>query len=184
MNIFIEQYKKWVLINPWPLLIVLLVILGCFAWHAQDFRLDASADSLLLDDDQDLKAYRELSDRYGSKNFLVVAIVPDAPLFNRATLDQMESLASELTEIPGVESVNSILDVPLLSQSGGSLTELAGNFRTLRDPDVDFDRARMSGDGNEILLTGDVEVEQFRSNDDPGNITRTQRLLVHLDRDS
>ena len=42
----------------------------------------------------------------------------------------------------------------------------------------------MSGDGNEILLTGDVKVEQFRSNDDPGNITRTQRLLVHLDRDS
>ena len=143
MNVFIEQYKKWVLINPWPLLIVLLVILGCFAWHAQDFRLDASADSLLLDDDQDLKTYRELSDRYGSKNFLVVAIVPDAPLFNRVTLDQMQSLASELTEIPGVESVNSILDVPLLSQSGGSLTELAGNFRTLRDPDVDFDRARM-----------------------------------------
>ena len=143
MNVFIEQYKKWVLINPWPLLIVLLVILGCFAWHAQDFRLDASADSLLLDDDQDLKTYRELSDRYGSKNFLVVAIVPDAPLFDRVTLDQMQSLASELTEIPGVESVNSILDVPLLSQSGGSLTELAGNFRTLRDPDVDFDRARM-----------------------------------------
>ncbi len=143
MNVFIEQYKKWVLINPWPLLIVLLVILGCFAWHAQDFRLDASADSLLLDDDQDLKTYRELSDRYGSKNFLVVAIVPDAPLFNRVTLDQMQSLASELTEIPGVESVNSILDVPLLLQSGGSLTELAGNFRTLRDPDVDFDRARM-----------------------------------------
>ena len=143
MNVFIEQYKKWVLINPWPLLIVLLVILGCFAWHAQDFRLDASADSLLLDDDQDLKAYRELSDRYGSKNFLVVAIVPDAPLFNRVTLDQMQSLASELTEIPGVESVSSILDVPLLSQSGGSLTELAGNFRTLRDPDVDFDRARI-----------------------------------------
>ena len=143
MNVFIEQYKKWVLINPWPLLIVLLVILGCFAWHAQDFRLDASADSLLLDDDQDLKTYRELSDRYGSKNFLVVAIVPDAPLFKRVTLDQMQSLASELTEIPGVESVNSILDVPLLSQSGGSLTELAGNFRTLRDPDVDFDRARM-----------------------------------------
>ncbi|MDG1192757.1 MAG: MMPL family transporter, partial [Arenicellales bacterium] len=105
--------------------------------------MDASADSLLLDDDQDLKAYRELSDRYGSKNFLVVAIVPDAPLFNRVTLDQMQSLASELTEIPGVESVNSILDVPLLLQSGGSLTELAGNFRTLRDPDVDFDRARM-----------------------------------------
>lgn len=67
MNVFIEQYKKWVLLNPWPLLIVLLMILGCFAWHAQDFRLDASADSLLLDDDQDLKAYRELSDRYGSK---------------------------------------------------------------------------------------------------------------------
>ena len=143
MNVFIEQYKKWVLLNPWPLLIVLLVILGCFTWHAQDFRLDASADSLLLDDDQDLKAYRELSDRYGSKNFLVVAIVPDAPLFNRVTLDQMELLASELTEIPGVESVNSILDVPLLSQSGGSLTELAGNFRTLRDSDIDFDRARM-----------------------------------------
>lgn len=40
----------------------------------------------------------------------------------------------------------------------------------------------MSGDGSEILLTGNVEVTQFRNADDPGSVTRTQRMLVKLER--
>ncbi|MED5533223.1 MAG: LPS export ABC transporter periplasmic protein LptC [Pseudomonadota bacterium] len=42
----------------------------------------------------------------------------------------------------------------------------------------------MSGDGSEILLTGNVEVTQFRNDEDPGSVTRTQRLSVRLDRGS
>ena len=42
----------------------------------------------------------------------------------------------------------------------------------------------MSGDGSEVLLTGNVEVTQFRTDADPGSVTRTQRLSVRLDRGS
>jgi len=42
----------------------------------------------------------------------------------------------------------------------------------------------MAGDGSEVLLTGNVEVTQFRSGEDPGSVTRTKRLTVRLDRGS
>lgn len=142
MSFLAAQYQRWVLSGPWPLLILLLAGLAFFGWHAQSFRLDASADSLLLEDDQDLKIYRELSERYRAKSFLVVAIVPQDELFSRATLHAIDELADELADVNGVESINSILDVPLLQQGEGSLTELAGNFKTLRDAEVDLERAK------------------------------------------
>ena len=142
MSFLAAQYQRWVLSGPWPLLILLLAGLAFFGWHAQSFRLDASADSLLLEDDQDLKIYRELSERYRAKSFLVVAIVPQDELFSRATLHAIDELADELADVKGVESINSILDVPLLQQGEGSLTELAGNFKTLRDAEVDLERAK------------------------------------------
>ena len=42
----------------------------------------------------------------------------------------------------------------------------------------------MAGDGSKVLLTGNVEVTQFRSGEDPGSVTRTKRLTVRLDRGS
>ena len=76
MNSFSRHYNNWILLRPWPLLIGLLLVLMVLGWHARDFRLDASADSLLLENDQDLKVFRNLSERYQSKSFLVVALVP------------------------------------------------------------------------------------------------------------
>ena len=75
MDSLARHYNTWVLLRPWPLLIGLLAVLVFFGWQARDFRLDASADSLLLENDRDLKVFRDLSDRYESKSFLVVALV-------------------------------------------------------------------------------------------------------------
>ncbi len=142
MSWFSRHYNHWTVLRPWPLLIALLLVLMVLGWHARDFRLDASADSLLLENDQDYKVFRQLSERYQSESFLVVALVPEQGVFAASTLKRVDQLALDLEEVPGISSVVSLLDVPLLAQGEGSLTELAGNYRTLRDSEVDLDKAR------------------------------------------
>ncbi|MGB1860423.1 MAG: efflux RND transporter permease subunit [Arenicellales bacterium] len=170
MSWFSRHYNHWTVLRPWPLLIALLLVLMVLGWHARDFRLDASADSLLLENDQDYKVFRELSERYQSKSFLVVAFVPEQGVFAANTLKRVDQLAFDLEEVPGISSVVSLLDVPLLAQGEGSLTELAGNYRTLRDSEVDLDKAR------DELTTSPVFSELIVSADG-----RTTALQLNLD---
>ncbi|MGB1447774.1 MAG: efflux RND transporter permease subunit, partial [Arenicellales bacterium] len=170
MSWFSRHYNHWTVLRPWPLLIALLLVLMVLGWHARDFRLDASADSLLLENDQDYKVFRELSERYQSKSFLVVALVPEQGVFAASTLKRVDQLALDLEEVPGISSVVSLLDVPLLAQGEGSLTELAGNYRTLRDSEVDLDKAR------DELTTSPVFSELIVSADG-----RTTALQLNLD---
>ena len=170
MSWFSRHYNHWTVLRPWPLLIALLLMLMVLGWHARDFRLDASADSLLLENDQDYKVFRDLSERYQSKSFLVVAFVPEQGVFAANTLKRVDQLAFDLEEVPGISSVVSLLDVPLLAQGEGSLTELAGNYRTLRDSEVDLDKAR------DELTTSPVFSELIVSADG-----RTTALQLNLD---
>ena len=170
MSWFSRHYNHWTVLRPWPLLIALLLVLMVLGWHARDFRLDASADSLLLENDEDYKVFRELSERYQSKSFLVVAFVPEQGVFAASTLKKVDQLALALEEVPGISSVVSLLDVPLLAQGEGSLTELAGNYRTLRDSEVDLDKAR------DELTTSPVFSELIVSADG-----RTTALQLNLD---
>ena len=170
MNSFSRHYNNWILLRPWPLLVGLLLVLMVLGWHARDFRLDASADSLLLENDQDLKVFRDLSERYQSKSFLVVALVPEQGVFVTNTLKAVDQLARDLEEVPGISSVVSLLNVPLLAQGEGSLTELAGNYQTLRDSEVDLDKARHE------LTTSPVFSELIVSADG-----RTTALQLNLD---
>ena len=170
MSWFSRHYNHWTVLRPWPLLISLSLVLMVLGWHARDFRLDASADSLLLENDQDYKVFRDLSERYRSKSFLVVALVPEQGVFATSTLKRVDKLVLDLEEVPGISSVVSLLDVPLLAQGEGSLTELAGNYRTLRDSEVDLDKAR------EELTTSPVFSELIVSADG-----RTTALQLNLD---
>ena len=170
MDSLARHYNTWVLLRPWPLLIGLVAMLVFFGWRSRDFRLDASADSLLLENDRVLKVFRDLSDRYESKSFLVVALVPDQDIFVPDTLERVDRLAEDLEKVPGIASVVSLLDVPLLAQGEGSLTELVGGYRTLRDAEVDPEKARQE------LTTSPVFAELIVSADG-----RTTALQLNLD---
>ncbi|MHA7881091.1 MAG: efflux RND transporter permease subunit [Saccharospirillum sp.] len=118
---------------------VLAVFLG---YQARHFSLDASADSLLLEGDPDLEAFRQVIDRYGSEEFLVLTFTPEQPLFSAASLELLTRLRDEVRLLDGVESVVTVLDVPLLANPPVPLTELVSNIKTLEDPTADLDLAR------------------------------------------
>lgn len=135
-------YVATVLNRPIIVCILMAVILAFFAVHTKDFKLDASADSLLLDDDKDLELFREIAERYATRDFLFITFTPNDDLFSPATLLQITNLRNELRELEPVESVVSLVDVPLVRQVEGSISEVADNVRTLEGGDVDLVKAK------------------------------------------
>ena len=85
------------------------------------FQLDASSDTLLLDNDPDLKIYRENSRKYGSSDFLVIAFTPNKDIFTNETISLLENLVGKLKKVDGISNVLSLFDVPLLSYSEQSI---------------------------------------------------------------
>ncbi len=143
MNGFSKVYDRIVLGHPIVVLIVLSLVLSFFSYHAKDFKLDASPDTLLLEDDKDLKIFREINARYNVKEFLVVTFTPYENLFSEGSLKRLEELREELKSLERVDSVTTLLDIPLLKTSGLELSEITEeNVKTLEDPAVDTERAK------------------------------------------
>jgi len=136
-------YESLVLKHPIATLLAIAALLAYFAAYIPDFRLDASADSLMLEDDRDLKIFRDVYSRYAIKEFVMVAYEPDGGLFSDASLAGLQRLRTDLQELPCVDSILSILDAPLLRTSGLKLTEIRPEaIRNLGDPGIDRAKAR------------------------------------------
>ena len=163
-------YDRYILGRPRLVLLALLLVFSFFALHSRDFKLDASTDTLILESDQDLRKLREVNKRYETREFLFVTFAPSADLFSDTSLETIRQLREDLKQAPGVESVFSLIDAPLVKIIGGKLAEVARNYRTLEDPDIDRDRAR------EELLASPVFLDLLISDD-----ARTTALQVNLE---
>ena len=139
---FAEIYDRFVLGQPRLTLAIMFVLLLLFGLGLPQFRLDASADSLLLENDPDLKHFRELSKRYSTKEFLFITVTPAAGVFSPSTTALITEMRAALKALPTVDSVVTILDVPLVKNVPGRLSEAATNYRTLESADVNLARAR------------------------------------------
>ena len=89
-----------------------------------------------------MRYYRSIRARYGSDNYLVITYTPEKALFSKETLSDLQRLRDSLSQIERVESVVSILDVPLISSPPISLTEVSQQVRTLENPDTDLSLAK------------------------------------------
>ena len=138
----IRLYDQVVLRNPLITLIAGLFVLGYFALFIPDFELDASADSLVLENDTALKFYRSIRERYGSDDFLIVTYSPKGELFSAEVRADIARLRDELEALTQVDSVISMLDVPLVESPPMTLLEISRQVRTLESDDVDVDLAR------------------------------------------
>jgi len=143
MNALIAAWE-WLFLDRARLgLAVMCLLVGIFAWFLPDFRLDASGDSLLLENDADLRYYRGAAARYGSDDYLIITYTSQDDLFAPASLADLQRLRDDLLAMDGFDSVISILDVPLIDSPRTSLQELQEEVPTLLSPRTDIDLARI-----------------------------------------
>ena len=137
-----KLYESMILGRPVATLVAVGAITLSIAWFAPDFSLDASADSLILERDDDLRYYRSIRARYGSDDYLIVTYTPDAALFDEDTLNDLRMLRDDLAALPNVARVTSILDVPLIFSPRVELDDISAGVRYLDDPQTDRELAR------------------------------------------
>ena len=139
---FSALHERFVLRHPVFVLLACALIVGFFGWHARDFNLDATADSLTLENDADISYYRMVRARYGSDDFLIVTFSPEGELFSESVLQTLGKLRADLLALDNVKSVVSILDVPLISSPPVDLRQIEKGLKRLQDSDTDRELAR------------------------------------------
>ena len=142
-NRLLALYEKSILLHPVASIAFVILVAITMGFGLPNFKLDASADSLTLENDTALAYYRESLQKYGSSDFLVVTYTPYAgDLFDDKSLQILDEMHKELEKINGVASVMSMMNVPLLYSPKITVSQLKDAPRTLSLPGIDKDMVR------------------------------------------
>ena len=165
-------YKK--LITDLSKLSLIIIVISTIAslYFSKNFNLDASSDALLLEGDKDLKYLREVNERYGSKDFLFLTYSPVKSFADEETIINLQLLKSKIEKLTWVESVITIIDVPLLKSSDESLMKRLKNYKTLSYPEIDKKR------GFEEIVNSPIYKNYVISEDG-----KTSGIVVYLKKD-
>ena len=169
---FSNFYKKIIVdFSKITLFFLILIILGSI-YHAKNFNLDASSDALLLEGDPDLSYLREVNRTYGSKDFLVLTYSPVTSFTEKETILNLQLLKSKLEKLSWVDSVMTVIDVPLLKSTDEGLMERIKNYKTLAYPEIDKKR------GFEEIINSPIYKNYVISEDG-----KTSGIVVYLKKD-
>jgi predicted RND superfamily exporter protein len=135
-------YRHLILLRPKLWLVIIFVASAFAVLSGQTFKIDASADSLTLENDQDLQYFRDVVKEFGADDFLFITYAPHSGnVISDESLNDISVMSTKLQALESVASVVSILTVPLLDSPRISLTELSQGMRTLMTPGVDRELA-------------------------------------------
>ena len=166
-------YKKIVIDFSKITLLFLAIVVSLSAYQAKNFHLDASSDALLLEGDPDLKYLREVNKTYGSKDFLVLTYAPISSFTEKETILNLQLLKSKIEKLTWVDSVITVIDVPLLKSTDDNLMERLKNYKTLAYPEIDRKR------GFEEIMNSPIYKNYVISEDG-----KTSGIVVYLKKDN
>jgi len=165
-------YQRLILRHPKSVCIIILAICLFFISQIPKFSLDASSDTLVLENDTALKFYREIKNKYGSDDFLIMTYSPKKDLFDEHTLQQLVTISEQVIALNGVESIISILTVPLINSPRISVALLEQETPTLLSKRTDQQLAKQE------LLTSPLYQNLLISAD-----SKTTAFLIFLNKD-
>ena len=165
-------YKKLVIDFSKVTLFFLTILIFYSVYQAKNFNLDASSDALLLEGDPDLKYLREINETYGSKDFLVLTYTPVSSFTEKETILNLQLLKSKIEKLTWVDSVITVIDVPLLKSTDEGLMDRLKNYKTLAYPEIDRKR------GFEEIVNSPIYRNYVISEDG-----KTSGIVVYLKKD-
>lgn len=105
-----------ILSHPLIVLTLFVVASAILGWQARHFEIDASADTLLTENNRHYIETRVMNERFSPQEFLLIAYEPHSGQpFSGQSLDDLRELSARLRDIERVSSIRSVLNVPLLT---------------------------------------------------------------------
>ena len=143
-RLVLEKYSKYALF-------FIIVTISFFLYNIKYFQIDASSDTLILEQDKDLKKFRDVIDDYSSSDFLIVTFTDNEKILSKPNLTIIGTFINKLNEFSWVEEVQSIFDVPLFTVNNQTLIDLLNEVPTLEDEDIDISLAEAEIQKSEIF---------------------------------
>lgn len=143
-----------------------------FAYYATKLEIDASSETLLLQNDPDLAVWRDVASRYVSPNFLVVTYTPNSDLLSPDSLKMIQKISDELSKNDMIENVISILNIPLLQSVKGGLSGILNHTPTLKDDDLDLE-----------VVKNELKTSPIYSNNLVSSDLKTTAIVLNLKSD-
>ena len=166
MKYALAVFIRTILKNSILSLFILFIGLVGLSPGISNFQLDASSDSLVLENDPDLKTYREMGNLFSDSDFLIVTLRPNDGIFNIKSLQRISNIENEILAINGVNQVLSILDAPIVEQPKVSLSEIGDNIKYLLDENIDLQKAKQEILSNpiyrELIISKDGSTSAFQ----------------------
>ena len=162
-------YKNIIFKYPKAVLVLIALLTLFLGYHATNLKVDASSETLLLEDDKDLAYTVVVNQRYRSPDFLVVAYNPKKDLLAKETLDEIKELTDDLTALSLVKSTTSVLNIPFLQSPPRPVSELVEHVPTIASGDVDLKLAKLE------LLNSPLYFENLVSAD-----FKTTAILINM----
>ncbi len=171
--------------HPWRTMLCLLTVVAGLGYFVKDFKIDASAETLIQENDESLRYALTIYARYVIHDFLFIAYTPRQDLLSDAVLGDIKRLKDELSALERVDSVTTILDVPLLESPRIPIKELARKIPTLQSPQVDRGLARIEMKNSplyqNLLVSPDLKTTaiqvNFKSDDEFPRLIRARDEL-------
>ena len=163
----IQDFFQKIIKYKYSSLFGLFLLLGIFLLGLNNFRFDASSETLVLDSDVDYQIYDEINDEFGTSEYVILAIKNDQ-IFSQESLIQLKAVQDKLLALEVVSDVISILDEPIFEQPKVSLIKSADNDKYLLIDELNLDKAKQelstSPIFNELVISKDGEVTAMQIN--------------------
>ena len=183
-------YTHYIIRYPLSMFILMLTIIVIISSNVGNFRMDASADSLVLENDQSLEYYRKVKKKYGTDDYLFVTFSPKSDLFSEASIKQLTTIRNQIAALPEVETVLSLIDAPIFNPESVSLGNIEEDIYFVKNEGVDLKQAKkdilsiplyvnllISEDGKTTALQANLKgnINYFKLNDELRKLQWKQR---------
>lgn len=138
-----KRFVNFIIAHPLIVLTLFSLAGGALAWQARHFQINASAETLLTKNNEHYIRTQVMNQRFAPQEFLLLAYHPrENALFSDQTFSNLKSLSDQLQTIDRVESVRSILNVPMLSLMEGGFSRADPAAWTLEQQDFSTEQLR------------------------------------------
>ncbi|AXX86830.1 RND superfamily transporter [Malaciobacter marinus] len=166
-------YTKFLFQNPKKIILSVFLIVCFLGYFATKLEIDASAETLLLENDKDLAFAREVSKNYETQDILVVTFTPNSDILSNTSLTTIKNLSEDIKKLSFTQSITSVLNVPLLQSPVRPIQELVDEVKTIENS-KDFDKKLVKKE----FLTSPLYKNSLVSSD-----FKTTAIVVNLKRD-
>jgi len=184
-------YRSILLLHPAKVVFLVVFMISIFAIGATKLEIDASSNSFVLEDDVDMQYAREMAEKFQTPNMLIVAFSPSRPLLSEETKSTISEMSLKFEALKQVDSITSILTVPLLESSNKPIKELISNIPTLSNSQLDLELVKkeflsspiyrgslVSIDFKTTAIVLNLKPEQATTKEDRDRLREENRLFI------